>query len=118
MKYVADANAMPLSHLRNESKRGRHLRTRHYAILHVIGRADASHGAEGVLAPLPKQLALLGRFRDAELAGPTALTDLANLFSLLLHGFDETFEFDQQHGGGIERVTRVRSQFDHAQHLA
>ena len=48
------------------AQRGRNLRARHHAILHVIGRAHAAHRAEGVLAALPQQLALFGRSAPRE----------------------------------------------------
>ena len=51
------------------AQRGRDLGARHHAILHVVERADAAHRAEGVLAALPQQFALLGGFGRRDFTG-------------------------------------------------
>ena len=115
---VADGEAVLLRDLADEVQGGRDLGARHHAILHVVGRADAAHRAEGVLAALPEQVALFGRSRHAELARAALVADLANLLDLLLHHFAQAFELDQQHRGGVHGIAGVRGLFHHAQHHA
>src|SRR5438105_2787190 len=86
MEDIADGEAVFARDLADEMQGGGDHGAGDDAILHVVGGADAAHGAEGVLAPLPEQLALLGGLRDAELARAADAAGLADLLDLLLDG--------------------------------
>ena len=47
-----------------------------------------------------------------------AHADIPNLFHLLLNGFGQPLQLNQQHRGRVHRITRVRRLFHHAQHHA
>src|SRR5437588_8116463 len=118
VKDVADGESVLAGGLADEIESGRDLGARHHAILHVIGGADAAHGAKGVFAALPEQIALLGGAGHAKFARAAEQAGFANLLDLRFHGLANAFEFDEQHGGGIHGIARVRGFFHHAEHDA
>src|SRR5436309_3481128 len=79
MKYIADRNAVLLSNLLNSAQRFRDLRSRHHAILNVIGWTHAPDCSKRILAALPQQVAFSGGLRHSYLPGPASATNIGYL---------------------------------------
>ena len=103
----------------DEVQGGRNLGARHHAVLHIVSGTDAAHGAEGVLAALPQQVALFWRVAPRGLRARAQSRQAArDLLHLFVDGFAHAFEFDEQHGGGVHGVAGVSRLLHHAQHHA
>ena len=90
-------------------------RARDHAVLHVKSRTDAPERPEGVLAPLPQQVALLLRSRPAHFAGAVLPADGFDFVRLLVHGLAQPLHLNQEHRRRVHRVAGVGGFFDRAQ---
>src|SRR5208337_3108999 len=87
MEDVADDQVVLLGHIPDVSKYRGNLAAWHDSVLRVIRRTHPPQRAEGCLAALPQQRALLFSLGAAHLTGLLLQTDLPHCFRLLFHGF-------------------------------
>ena len=109
---VADLEAVAGGDFVHRAQRLRQLGARDDAVLGVVVGREAAHGAEGVLASLPEFFALGLGAGAAHFAHAVGAAELFDLIGLRFDGFAQTFEFNQEHGGGVERVAGVGGGFD------
>src|SRR5208283_2665172 len=107
MKDVADAEAVFLANFLNSSESLGQLRARNHPVENVIAGCQSAKGAKGILATLPQEIALLGIFRYANLAGAVRPRDFFNRRDLAFDRFSQSFQLNQENRGTVAREAGV-----------
>ena len=101
MEDVADEAAVFLAQLLDMAKGLRKLAAGNDAVENVVAGSDTAESAEGVLAALPEEFALLGILSNAYFPGVVQTTDLVDRRGLQDDGFVQALDFDEENSGGI-----------------
>src|SRR5712692_6771058 len=104
---VADPQPELFLQLGDPAQHCRQLRPRDDAVLHVVVRADAAHGRERRLAPLPEQGPLVVVGGDADFARAVLAADALDCLQVLLDLEGHAVELDDQDGARVLGVVRV-----------
>src|SRR5262249_49977216 len=113
---VTDDQPILLANALDFRERSRNFGARDNAVLRVVSRGYAAHGAEGGLAAEPEQLALLFVGGPAPLAGFLLQANRAARLRLLVHLFLESLEFDQQHRRRVFGIAGMDVVFNASHH--
>ena len=103
MEHVGDAKAVACDDLGGARQNMGQLPGRHRAV-HADVVGDAARRPEGGLAALPDQGGLHGGPAFANDLNAMRMGDLDDALQLGVHFYGRSLDFDDQHGGDIERI--------------
>ena len=106
VKNVADLESVFFADLADAAQRGGQFRPRDHAVLRVVSGRKAADRAERVLAALPQQIALARIAGHAHFARAMQRGKRPPPPRLRFGRLAQAIDFDQQHGGAIERKSR------------
>src|SRR5438067_597110 len=115
VKYVANSKSILLADLIDLTQSFRNARAWNHPILDVIRGRNAANRPKCGLASLPQQLTLILVRSAPDLARVTPATQLRDEFCLLIDGFLQSLQLDEEHSGGIEGVAGMYRRLDGAQ---